>query len=77
MLFCPAVSINWNHVQNICTSQTRASNVKENKSRLEKQYAIGEKVLIILDADERRDKPKLDRPTKGPFTVAKVYENGY
>jgi hypothetical protein len=53
-----------------------ASNVKENKSRIDKQYAVGDKVLLVLDADERRDKKKLDRPTRGPFTVTKVYENG-
>jgi hypothetical protein len=42
---------------------------------LDKQYAIGEKVLLVLDADEHCNKPKLDRPTKGPFTVTKVYTN--
>jgi hypothetical protein len=76
MLFRPAVAIDWNHVQHIHASQAKASNVKENKSRLDKQYAIGEKVLIVLDADERRDKPKLDKPTKGPFTITKVFDNG-
>jgi transposase InsO family protein len=76
MLFRRAVIIDWNHVQRIREGQTIASNVKENKSRIDKQYAIGDKVLLVLDADERRDKPKLDRPTKGPFTVTKVYENG-
>ncbi len=63
-------------MQNIRTSQAKASNVKENKSRVDKQYTVGEKVLLVLDADERRDKPKLDRSTKGPFTVTKVYDNG-
>jgi hypothetical protein len=76
MLFCRAVSTDWNHVQNIHAYQAIASNTKENKSSLEKQYIIRDKVLIVLDADECRDKPKLDRPTKGPFTITKVYENG-
>jgi hypothetical protein len=76
MLFRRAIIIDWNHVQRIREGQTIASNVKENKSRIDKQYAVGDKVLLVLDADERRDKPKLDRPTKGPFTVTKVYENG-
>ncbi len=76
MLFCHAVIVDWNNVHRIRTSQAIASNVRENKSRLDIQYAIGDKVLLVLDADERRDKPKLDRPTKGPFTVTRVFENG-
>ncbi len=76
MLFRRAVIIDWNHVHRIREHQTLISNVKENKSRIDKQYAVGDKVLLVLDADERRDKPKLDRPTKGPFTVTKVYDNG-
>ncbi len=76
MLFRRAVAIDWNHVQNIRASQAKASNVKENKSRLNKQYTVGEKLLIVLDADERCDKPKLDKPTKGPFMITKVFENG-
>jgi hypothetical protein len=76
MLFRRAVIIDWNHIQRIRENQAIASNVRENKSRIDKQYAVGDKVLLILDADERRNKPKLDRPTKGPFTITKVYENG-
>jgi hypothetical protein len=76
MLFHHAVIIDWNNVHHIRASQAKAANVRENKSRLDKQYIIGDKVLLVLDADERRDRPKLDRPTKGPFTVTKVYNNG-
>jgi hypothetical protein len=76
MLFRRAVSIDWTHVHNVRNNQAIATNNKENKARLEKTYTIGDKVLIILDADERRNRPKLDRPTKGPFTIAKVNSNG-
>jgi hypothetical protein len=76
MLFRQAVAIDWNHVQHIRASQTKASTIKENKSRVDKQYAVGEQVLIVLDSDEHRNKPKLDHPTKGPFTITKAYDNG-
>jgi hypothetical protein len=76
MLFRRAVSIDWTHVSKVRATQATASNIKENKSRLPLQYATGDKVLIILDADERRDRPKLDRPTKGPFTITNVHDNG-
>jgi transposase InsO family protein len=76
MLFRQAVSIDWTHVHQSRNNQTKASNNKENKTRVEKLYSIGDKVLITLDADERRERPKLDRPTKGPFTITAVHNNG-
>jgi transposase InsO family protein len=76
MLFRRAVIVDWNNVHRIRTSQAIASNVRENKSRSDIQYTIGDKVLLVLDPDERRDKPKLDRPTKGPFTITRVFDNG-
>jgi hypothetical protein len=33
-------------------------------------------VLIVLDADERRSQPKLNQPTKGPYTITRVHTNG-
>jgi hypothetical protein len=76
MLFHCAVSIDWAHVHTVKTNQATASNIKENKSCYDFNYAPGNKILIILDADECRDQPKLDRPTKGPFTITKVHDNG-
>jgi transposase InsO family protein len=76
MLFRRAVSIDWTHVHQTRNNQTKASNNKENKARVEKLYSIGDQVLITLDADERRERPKLDRPTKGPFTITEVHNNG-
>jgi transposase InsO family protein len=76
MLFRRAVSIDWTHVHTVKTNQATASNNKENKSRYNFAYKPGDKILITLDADERRDRPKLDRPTKGPFTITQVHDNG-
>jgi hypothetical protein len=52
MLFQRAVSIDWTHVNKIRADQTTASIIKESKSWLAMQYTIGDKVLIILDADK-------------------------
>jgi hypothetical protein len=76
MLFRRAVSIDWTHVTNVRNNQAKASNTKENRNRVDKTYLIGDQVLVILDPDERRDRPKLDRPTKGPFTITQVHNNG-
>ena len=76
MIFCRAVAINWETINNERQHLLEASNSKENKSRLEKQYAPGEQILIILDADECRSQPKLNAPTKGPYTITQVNTNG-
>ena len=48
------------------------SNSKENKSRIDWDYNIGDKILLT-DGDIHR---KLDCPTKGPFIVKRVHANG-
>jgi hypothetical protein len=42
MLFCCTVSIDWAHIHNVKANQAITCNVKENRTRLEKQYAIGD-----------------------------------
>jgi hypothetical protein len=50
--------------------------LKRKTNRITKQYVPGNKVLIVLDTDERRGQPKLSQPTKGPFTITAVHNNG-
>jgi hypothetical protein len=52
------------------------SNKKENKSCIEKKYSPGNQILIILDVDECRNQPKMNAPTKWPFTISHVHSNG-
>ena len=33
-------------------------------------------MLILLDADEHSHQPKLNQPTKGPYTITRVHKNG-
>jgi hypothetical protein len=53
-----------------------ASNDKENRGRVEKQYLPGDQVLIVMVDKERRGHPKMSAPTKGPHTVTQVHTNG-
>jgi hypothetical protein len=76
MIFRRAVQVDWNNVNTECQKSSTASNERENKSRIQKDYIPGDKVLIVLDQDERRCQPKMTQPTKGPFTVAAVHNNG-
>jgi hypothetical protein len=69
-------AVNWAAINQERQRQVAALNNKENKSRLDKQYAPGDQVLIILDADERHSQPKMNVPTKGPFTITQVNGNG-
>jgi hypothetical protein len=76
MIFHQAVAVNWEAINQEHQRLVAASNYKENKSRLNKHYAPRDQVLIVLDADERRSQPKMNGPTKGPFTITQVNTNG-
>ena len=40
-------------------------------------YQIGDKILIILSADERRKQKKIgDQVTEGPYEIKRIYRNG-
>ena len=51
------------------------SNETENKSRLPHTYQVGDKVLILLKANNEI-LPKMAQPTKVPYTIERVYHNG-
>lgn len=72
MLFHLAVKVHWETIHAERRKLIQASNNKVKKSRLQKQYAPGDRVLIVLDADERRSQCKRSAPTKGPFTITRV-----
>ncbi len=76
MIFRRAVQVDWNNIQNERQKTLAASNAKENKSRITKQYLPGDQVLIVLDPDERRSHPKMSKPTKGPYAITRIHTNG-
>ena len=54
------------------------NNNKENKKRLEHEYKVGDKVLLVLKSYELRNNPKISPSTysRGPFTIIEVIANG-
>jgi hypothetical protein len=76
MIFRQAIAVNWENIHRERQKQSEISNKRENQSRLPKAYSPGDQILITLDADERRSQPKMARPTRGPFTITKVNNNG-
>ena len=53
------------------------NNMRENATRVPHQYAVGDKVLIVLRDFERRNQRKIVGPiSKGPYMVVKVNNNG-
>ena len=76
MIFRRAVQIDWDTIHQERHKSAAASNKQENKSRIDRQYVPGDKVLIVLDPDECRSQPKLNQPTKGPFTITETHNNG-
>jgi hypothetical protein len=76
MIYRHAVQLDWNRINQERRQLLEASNNKENRSRINKNYLPGDQVLIVLDADERCSQPKLNQPTKGPYTITRVHPNG-
>jgi hypothetical protein len=70
------VSVNWETISKECQQLVAASNNKENKARIGKEYTPSDQILIVMDANECRGQPKMSVPTKGPYTVTQVYPNG-
>ena len=54
------------------------NNLKENKKRIQHEYAVGDLVLIVKKNYERRTSAKISAPTEleGPYKVLEIYKNG-
>jgi hypothetical protein len=76
MIFRHAVQINWDAIHHKRQISVIISNAKENKSCLTHQCTPGDKVLTVLDSDKHHGQPKMNQPTKGPFTITTVHNNG-
>ena len=70
----PKVNIDWESITNKKRKLTVYNNARENKNRIDHAYNIGDKVLILIQRNEIQ--AKLKRPTKGPYRITKVYNNG-
>ena len=58
-------------------TQAANHNRKEYIHRIRHTYNIGDEILIILSADERRKQKKIgDQVTEGPYKIKIIYSNG-
>jgi len=76
MIYCCAITVNWETIHLERHKSVAASNEKENKSCITKHYKPGDNVIIVLDPDEQRTHPKMSQRTKGPYIITKVNNNG-
>ena len=78
MLFRQKIFIDWERFKALHNKQALQNNTKENKKRLEHQYHVGDKVLLLLKPYERQKRPKISPTTqsRGPFTILEIFENG-
>ena len=62
----------WETIRLRKQKQVDTSTARENRFRVDHDYAVGDKVLLT-DKDVHR---KLNCPTKGPYEITQVYTNG-
>jgi hypothetical protein len=62
---------NWHLIRNRQTQRMLKDNIRENKSRIPHQYAIGDMVLIRND----EIKSKLSKPNFGPYPIVQLSPN--
>ncbi len=75
MIFRQKVKIDWQLLKEQC-HQAIANNAKENKTRIQHEYKVGDLVLIVEKSYERAKKAKLSSPAEGPYKILRVYTNG-
>jgi hypothetical protein len=76
MIFRQAVKIDWQLLKEQRRKQSAANNKKENRTRLQHEYKVGDLVLIVEKTYERQKQPKLSSPTQGPYEIIRIYDNG-
>ena len=75
MIMQTKVVANWEAIKSLKRTSTIRSNNQENKTRLPHTYKPGDKVLILLTANEENIS-KMEQPTEGLHEIQKVYRNG-
>ncbi len=78
MIFRQKVLIDWECIKALRVRFVEENNTKENKQRLEHEYKIGDKVLLVFKPYERRNRGKISplMYTRGPFVITEVMANG-
>jgi hypothetical protein len=74
MLFdVPPFLADWNKVEDYSQRQTDCNTERENKTRVDWDYAVGDKVLVRKEGILRKSESKYE---KDPWTVSQVHTNG-
>ena len=75
MIMQTQVVADWERIKELRRASTVKSNLTENESCLAHVYKQGDKVLILLKANNEII-AKMAQPTEGPYTILQVYNNG-
>ena len=62
----------WDLIQKRKQKHIDKNNLCENSTRVEHDYAVGEKILLLVTNLQR----KLNSPTEGPYEIVQVHKNG-
>jgi hypothetical protein len=76
LIFCHAVATDWDSISEEHQNLVTTSNHRENQAQLNKAYSPGDNILNILDADKCCSQLKMNTPTRRPFRITKVNNNG-
>jgi hypothetical protein len=78
LIFRQKVLIDWERIKALRIKLAQENNAKENKKRLEHEYKVGDKVLLVFKPYERRSRGKFSPSTyaRGPFVITEVIANG-
>ena len=74
MIFQTQIKVDWENIKSNKRKLAVQNNIRENMSRIDHTYNIGDKVLIILKGEEIMSKIQIR--TEGPYEIIKVYDNG-
>ena len=72
MIYPLAYVAEWDVIEKNKQRLIDKNNSRENATRVDYDYHVGDKILVI-NTDIQR---KLDNPNKGPFTIERVCSNG-
>jgi len=72
MIYPLAYIAEWDVIKRNKQRLINKNNERENSTRVDYDYTVGDEVLIIQTDIQR----KLDEPMQGPFNITKVYTNG-
>ena len=72
MIIQSVVIVDWGKIKELKRISAEKSNERENKSRLQHEYSVGDKLLIIISDI----KSKMASPTERPYEICKVYQSG-